>query len=195
MTIAYHGSANLFDRFDPSHLLEGDGKFKFGVGAYLTSRYETAALYAGKTGSRDKYVYTVEIPDMTDDNHLVSRLPVHPAIVRRAEERLGMSIPAEACASGKFFRKWIGNTLIGFGKTVKQRAGSASLEAEKSASAFLPTIGVVLLVWPTAQTKPDAGNNYALLDYSAFRIMRVDSVELDGDGKLVEGSQRTVKEY
>ena len=25
----------------------GDGKFKFGVGAYLTSRYETAALYAG----------------------------------------------------------------------------------------------------------------------------------------------------
>ena len=116
-TIAYHGSASLFDHFDPAHILEGDGKYKFGVGAYLTSRYETAALYAGKTGSRDKYVYTVEIPDMTDDNHLVSRLPVHPAIVRKAEERLGMSIPAEACASGKFFRKWIGNTLIGFGKT------------------------------------------------------------------------------
>lgn len=177
MTIAYHGSASLFDRFDPSHLLEGDGKFKFGVGAYLTSRFETAALYAGKTGSRDKYVYTVEIPDMTDGNHLVSRLPVHPAIVRRAEERLGTSIPAEACTCGKFFRKWIGNTLIGFGKTVKQRTGSASLEAEKAASAFLPTIGVVLLVWPTAQTKPEAGNNYALLDYSAFKILKVDKIE------------------
>ena len=47
MVIAYHGTAALFSRFDPSHLLEGDGKFKFGVGAHLTSRYETAALYAG----------------------------------------------------------------------------------------------------------------------------------------------------
>ena len=47
MAIAYHGTAALFSQFDPSHLLEGDGKFKFGVGAYLTSRYETAALYAG----------------------------------------------------------------------------------------------------------------------------------------------------
>ena len=27
MAIEYHGSAALFNRFDPSHLLEGDGKF------------------------------------------------------------------------------------------------------------------------------------------------------------------------
>lgn len=177
MATAYHGTAALFSRFDPSHLLEGDGKFKFGVGAYLTSRYETAALYAVKTGSKVRYVYTVDIPDMTDDNHLVSRLPVNPAIVRRAEEKLGETIPAEACTCGKFFRKYIGNTLIGFGKTVKQRTASASLEAEKAASAFLPQIGVVLLVWPTAQTKPEAGNNYALMDYSAFRILKVEKIE------------------
>ena len=176
-TIAYHGSASLFDHFDPAHILEGDGKYKFGVGAYLTSRYETAALYAGKTGSKVRYVYTVEIPDMTDGNHLVSRLPVNPAIIERAEEKLGVPIPAEACTCGKFFRKYIGNTLIGFGKTIKQRTGSASLEAEKAASAFLPTVGVILLVWPTAQTKPEAGNNYALLDYSAFKILKVDKIE------------------
>ena len=114
---------------------------------------------------------------MTDGNHLVSRLPVNPAIIERAEEKLGVPIPAEACTCGKFFRKWIGNTLIGFGKTIKQRTGSASLEAEKAASAFLPTIGVILLVWPTAQTKPEAGNNYALLDYSAFKILQVDKIE------------------
>ena len=166
MAIAYHGTAALFSQFDPSHLLEGDGKFKFGVGAYLTSRYETAALYAGKTGSKVRYVYTVEIPDMTDDNHLVSRLPVNPAIVKMAEEKLGETIPVE-----------VGNTLIGFGKTLKQRTGSASLEAEKAASKFLPTIGVVLLVWPTAQTKPEAGNNYALMDYSAVKILKVDKIE------------------
>ena len=26
MATAYHGSSALFDRFDPSHILEGDGK-------------------------------------------------------------------------------------------------------------------------------------------------------------------------
>ena len=81
MAIAYHGTAALFSQF------------KFGVGAYLTSRYETAALYAGKTGSKVRYVYTVEIPDMTDDNHLVSRLPVNPAIVKKAEEKLVITTP------------------------------------------------------------------------------------------------------
>ena len=177
MATAYHGTAALFSNFDPTYILQGEGGFKFGVGAYLTSRYETAVLYAGKTGSKVKYVYTVEIPDMTEDNHLVSRLPVNPAIVKRAEEKLGEPIPAEACECGKFFRKYIGNTLIGFGKTLKQRTGSASLEAEKAASAFLHTIGVILLVWPTAQTKQEAGNNYALLDYSAFKILKVDKIE------------------
>ena len=55
MATAYHGSSALFDRFDPSHLLEGDGKFKFGVGAYLTSRYTTAAHYSGATSIPDTW--------------------------------------------------------------------------------------------------------------------------------------------
>ena len=137
MAIAYHGSAALFNRFDPSHLLEGDGKFKFGVGAYLTSSYATAAHYSGVSGSLDKYVYTVEIPDMTEDNYLHSLRPVHPSIIAKAEAKLGVSIPEEACQRGKFFRKFIGNTLIGFGNTIKRKTGSASLEAEKAASASI----------------------------------------------------------
>lgn len=56
---------------------------------------------------------------------------------------------------GKFFRKWLGNHLTGNTGTVKKMTGSAGLEAEKAASAFLPTIGVVLLAWPTVQTKPE----------------------------------------
>jgi hypothetical protein len=193
MAIAYHGSAALFKEFDPAHLLEGDGKFKFGVGAYLTSRYTTAAHYSGASGLPDHYVYTVDIPDLTEDNHLVSRLPVNPAIVHRTEEKLGMSVPAEACTCGKFFRKWLGNHLIGNAGTVKKMTGSASLEAEKAASAFLPTIGVVLLVWPTAQTKPEAGNNYALLDYGEFHIIKVDKVLLDGKDQLIPGSEEAIK--
>lgn len=195
MAIAYHGSAALFSCFDPSHLLEGDGKFKFGVGAYLTSRYTTAAHYSGASGNPEHYVYTVDIPDLTDVNHLTSLKPVHPDIVDKAGKLLGEPIPPAACESGKFFRKYIGNTLIGAGKTLKQRIGSASLEAEKAASGFLPKIGVVLLVWPTAQTKPEAGNNFALLDYSAFHILQVDKVELDAKDQLIEGSQQLIAKY
>ena len=162
MATAYHGSSALFDRFDPSHLLGGDGKFKFGVGAYLTSRYTTAAHYSGATSSPDHYVYTVQIPDLTPDNHLRSLSPVHPDILRRISERLGVEIPAEAATSGKFFRKWLGNLLSGNAGTVKKMIGSASLEAEKAASAFLPTVGVVLLAWPTAQTKPEAARRHPI---------------------------------
>lgn len=195
MAIAYHGSSALFDRFDPAHLLEGDGKFKFGVGAYLTSRYTTAAHYSGATSNPDHYVYTVEIPDLREDNHLRSLAPVHPDILRRVSERLSVEIPAEATTSGKFFRKWLGNLLSGNTGTVKKMTGSASLEAEKAASAFLPTVSVVLLAWPTAQTKPEAGDNYALMDYGAFRILQVDRVRLDDKAKLIEGSQETIAKY
>ena len=193
MAIAYHGSAALFREFDPTHLLEGDGKFKFGVGAYLTSRYTTAAHYSGATGSADHYVYTVEIPDLMEENHLTSLAPVAPAIIARAEAKLGEKVPADACVSGKFFRKWLGNRLIGNLGTVQKLTGSASLEAEKAASAFLPGIGVVLLVWPTAQTKPEAGNNYALLDYGEFHIIKVDKVLLDGKDQLIPGSEEAIK--
>lgn len=197
MAIAYHGTWALFDRFDPSHILQGQGHFKFGVGAYLSDRYSSAAHYSGKTANPDHYVYTVEIPDLTADNHLTSAKPVPPAIVERTSAKLGIAVPAEVCEKGKLFRKWLGNTLIGEGNTLKQKMGSASLEAEKAASAFLPKIGVVLLVWPTSQNKPDEDLNYALLDYEAFHILQVDQVDLTPAPKsaLVEGSQRIVAKY
>ena len=72
MQIFYHGSSVLFPKFDLSHVLEGDGKVKFGYGVYLTSSFKSAAHYS-ETKSRPAtthYVYTVEIPDFTDDNHI-----------------------------------------------------------------------------------------------------------------------------
>ena len=70
----YHGSsAEPFERFSLDHALEGDGKVKFGWGVYVTEKYSTAAHYAfskKRPDNRDFYVYTVEIPDRTDDNCL-----------------------------------------------------------------------------------------------------------------------------
>ena len=47
MAIYYHGSSVLFPEFDLSHVLEGDGKVKFGFGVYLTSSFRSAAHYSG----------------------------------------------------------------------------------------------------------------------------------------------------
>lgn len=71
---AYHGtSAGIFDSFSLGHALEGDGKVKFGWGVYVTEKYGTAAHYAfnkHRPENKEFYVYTVSIPDRTDDNCL-----------------------------------------------------------------------------------------------------------------------------
>ena len=108
--IVYHGTTSKFDRFDLTHLGEGEGKSKFGVGHYASSVYDTAALYAGKCKGKTKYVYTLEVPDLTDSNHIVSAKPPHQAIIEKVEERFG-EIPDEAKSSGKYFRKYIGNLI------------------------------------------------------------------------------------
>ena len=71
MEIFYHGTSVLFKKFDIAHALEGDGKAKFGFGTYVTESYTSAAHYAynkKRPENKDYYVYTLEIPDMTEDN-------------------------------------------------------------------------------------------------------------------------------
>lgn len=71
----YHGSSALFKEFDLSHILEGDGKVKFGYGIYVTSQYRSAAHYAGVNPAAKKfYVYTVEIPIVKRDNGMLDYL-------------------------------------------------------------------------------------------------------------------------
>ena len=109
--IVYHGTTKKFDHFDLAHLGTGEGKSKFGVGHYASSVYDTAALYAGKCKGRTKYVYTLDVPELTDFNHIVSTKPPHKVIIEKAEEHVG-EIPDEAKSSGKSFRKYIGNLII-----------------------------------------------------------------------------------
>ena len=99
METFYHGTSVLFKKFDIAHALEGDGKAKFGFGTYVTESYTSAAHYAynkKRPENKDYYVYTLEIPDMTDDNHLFSVRHVHPSIIEHVESALGERIPEEA---------------------------------------------------------------------------------------------------
>ena len=192
--ILYHGTTKKFDHFDLSHLGEGEGKSKFGVGHYASSVYDTAALYAGKCKGETKYVYTLEVPELTDFNHIVSAKPPHQVIIEKAEEQIGQ-IPDEAKSSGKAFRKYIGNLIIGNKGTVKKMIGSLSIEGEIEVSKFLYEIGVLYLVWAQSQATPDNGKiNVAILDDSIITIKKIEEVELDEKGKLKKKSSTSVAE-
>lgn len=95
----------LFDDFDLSHALEGDGKVKFGYGVYVTSAYGSAAHYSGANDSWARhYVYTLRVPVKREDNYIAFKVPVNESIVRRAEEKLSVSIPEKYTVGGKEFR-------------------------------------------------------------------------------------------
>ncbi len=193
--IVFHGTTKKFERFDLAHLGEGEGKSKFGVGHYASSVYDTAALYAGKCKGETKYVYTLIVPDLTDSNHIVSAKPPHQVIIEKAEELIGQ-IPDEAKSSGKYFRKYIGNLLLGNKGTVKKMIGSLSTEGEIMVSKFLYEIGVLYLVWAQSQSKPDNGKiNVAILDDSIITIKKIETVELDDKGKLKKKSSASIAEF
>ena len=210
MQIYYHGSSVLFPKFDLSHVLEGDGKVKFGYGVYLTNSFKSAAHYS-ETKSRPAtthYVYTVEIPDFTDDNHIDFKKPVHPEIIKRAEEQLIQlkiasrnlenvseagarsrsenyrpSIPEKFTLDGKDFRKYL----------AKQLGGGSDIQSEKLASDFLNKIGVEFITWPYNWKNPDLGLNVAVLDDKKVKITKIHQVELDEKKQLIQGSEKEVK--
>ena len=195
MEIFYHGTCHLFSQFDMSFLGTGEGKSKFGNGIYITSSYDTAALYAAKAaranGKDTLFVYTVEVPDLTDENHVFSCKEVNQAVVQRVEAVLG-AIPQEATASGKYFRKYIGNVLSGKKASLKQMLDKVDAQAENAASRFLDEVGIVYLAWPQAQTKPDGDTNRAVLNASNVRVMKIEQVQVNEKNKLINGSQKEI---
>ncbi|MCF0177627.1 MAG: NADAR family protein [Bacteroidales bacterium] len=142
-------------------------------------------------GAEKHYVYAVEVPEMAEGNHIWSNRPVEQTIVTRAETELGEKIPAEVCGKGKLFRKYIGNRLMGATGTWRQLSNKADLEAEKAVARFLLNIGVEMLVWPYAQTKPEGIQNRAILDDSKVKIVKVEEVKK----ALKHGISEFVKEY
>ena len=180
----YHGSHVLFDEFDLSHALEGDGKVKFGYGVYVTSSYNSAAHYSGADpDATEHYVYTVMGAPKLVDNYIAFKQPVNPKIILRAEEQLGCNIPENAAVDGKEFRKFV----------AKKLTGKLDLEAEKAASKFLLSIGVDFIEWPYSWKNPDLGMNRAYLDESALVILQVDKVELDDKKRLIEDSPKQIR--
>ena len=193
METFYHGTSVLFKKFDIKHVLEGDNKIKHGAGFYLTTGYKRAAHYSCKRpGSTEFYVYTVEIPNLTADNHIEFKEAVSPTIVKRAEEKLGKFIPHEDTADGKLFRKFIAKTLSG-----KKKNEKLTPTDEIAAAEFLVSIGVIYNKVPFIWDKPVVHYDVIVMKPDVIRIQKIEKVELAIDKKtkkpeLVEGSQKEI---
>ncbi len=194
--ILYHGSCHLFDKFSLEFLGAGEGKSKYGHGIYITSSFKTAALYAAKAakanGMECRYVYTVEVPPLTEDNHIFSCKPVNAEVVQRVETAIGEVMPDEVKTAGKLFRKYLANHITGQRTTVKKMMSKADAAAECAVSQFLNEQGIVYLAWPQSQTKPDGDTNRAVLNANDIRIMKIEKVEVDDKNKFIEGSAKLV---
>ena len=193
----YHGTCYLFDKFLLSFLGSGEGKSKFGHGIYITSSYKTAALYASKAakanGKECCYVYTIEVPMLNNDNHIFSCKAINASVVDRVEKVIGEAIPDEVKRAGKYFRKYLGNLLIGQRTTVKKMMAKANATAENAVSQFLNSVGVIYLAWPQSQAKPDGETNRALLNEKEIKILKIEQVECDDKNKLIEDSKKLIQ--
>lgn len=173
----YHGSPFLFDRFSLNDAGEGTG-LKFGYGVYLTESETSAVHYSQPRGMEltpRHYLYTVEIPELTDDNHIVSAKPVKESIITKVEKLLGVKVPNAAKCAGKEFRKWISTTLTG--------AKKAGHEEEKRTAEFLDGIGVIYNVWPQAQSKPDGLKNIAVFNADRIQITKREEIGIELQAK------------
>ena len=194
--IFYHGSCYLFDKFSSAFIGLGEGKSKFGYGIYITSSYKTAALYAAKAakvnGKESCYVYTIEVPLLTEYNHIFSCKPIYADVVLRVEKEIGEVIPDEVKTAGKLFRKYLGNLLTGQRATIKKMMSKADGVAESAVAQFLNKIGIVYLAWPLSQAKPDGDTNRAVLNATDISIVKIEQVEIDAKNKLIEGTEREI---
>lgn len=193
MEIYYHGSSNKFHQFDMEYLLKGNARMRFGAGFYLSNRYRRAAHYSCKGGNATEFfVYTVEIPDLTDDNCIEYVNPVSPSIIHRAGEKLGGLIPQEYTSKGDDFRKYIIRKLTG------KKASEKIVPADEMVAAdFLVKIGVYFNKVPFIWTKPDEHYDIIVMEPKVIRIQKLEKVDLAIDKKskkpeLVEGSEKEI---
>lgn len=175
--ILYHGSPFLFDKFCLSGAGDGTG-LKFGYGVYLAEVESSAVHYSQPRKMEftpEHYLYTVEISDLTDDNHIKSGVPVSSSIIKKVEDKLGIVAPDRVKSKGKEFRKWIGTALTG--------AKKADFAEEKAAAEFLNSIGVLYNVHPHAESKPDGPIKVTVFDAANVRIIMRERIEIENKCK------------
>ena len=170
MGVFYHGAHSLFEKFTKS--CAGSQGFKCGYGVYVTSVYSFAAQCTNDTNG-DHYVYTVEIPEKTETNHIAYKRPVHKNVVQAVRQALGIVLSPVETGDGWKFIEALEKHFREGRKTVTVK------DAKKVAEALLAA-GVELIEWPYVWTDYSQGVNMTVLDAAKVKIKSVEKVH-DGN--------------
>jgi len=93
-----------------------------GYGVFVTPRM----------GNEDKVNYLLEVPELTEINHIDYGQPVPEQIINAVSSKFGYDIPFDVCADARLFKAFISS----------QNGGAEKLAGEKTASELLCSIGV-----------------------------------------------------
>ena len=179
MMTLFHGSPYCFKYFQFRAQSEQEG-IRLGYPIFLTNSEPLAAMYSDKKGCprpEHHYLYTVQIPDLTPDNHFFLDGPVSRSIVKRAEEYLHTTIPVEATATGKAFKDWL-ESLGGKRRTLEER--------KLRAVCLLHRFGVVAIAWQYKRSRKGV-INYAIMFPGDCHVQKCEHIEYkfmrQADGK------------
>lgn len=185
MTV-YHGSGAKFDRFDHSHMGEGEGNQSFGWGTYVTEvegigrtyAKAAAAKYDGNQPKRN--LYTVEIPEDNGDNYLDWSKKINDIggdFLTGIDNKLYNEEGWRRVESGGLtkFTKGEKTIVLNPNATVADiyEELSAGLGSPKSASEFLNSLGYIGISYPAEYMsggRSDGARNYVIFNENDAKI-------------------------
>ena len=175
----YHGSGAEFERFDHSHMGEGEGSQAYGWGSYVTEAEGIGWTYAQKGKKPGEgasgYVYTVEIPDKKESNYLEWEKEVEDAERDRVIEALSELDPSEADVDyflDKLEEYENAYTLTGGG--LYRLLDKYAFNSDRKASEFLLGMGYKGVSVPAQYTsggRKDGARNYVIFNESDLKIV------------------------
>lgn len=185
MTV-YHGSGAKFDRFDHSHMGEGEGNQAFGWGTYVTevegigrTYAKAAAKYDGKQPKRN--LYTVEIPENNGDNYLDWSKKINDIgedFLTGIDNKLYNEEGWHRVESGGLtrFTKGEKTIVLNPNATVADvyEELSVGLGSPKSASEFLNSLGHIGISYPAEYMsggRSDGARNYVIFNENDAKII------------------------
>lgn len=185
MTV-YHGSGAKFDRFDHSHMGEGEGNQAFGWGTYVTEvegigrtyAKAAAAKYDGNQPKRN--LYMVEIPEDNGDNYLDWSKKINDIgedFLTGIDNKLYNEEGWRRVESGGLtkFTKGERTIVLNPNATVADiyEELSVGLGSPKSASEFLNSLGYVGISYPAEYMsggRSDGARNYVIFNENDAKI-------------------------
>lgn len=184
MTV-YHGSGAKFNRFDHSHMGEGEGNQTFGWGTYVTevegigrTYAKAAAKYDGKQPKRN--LYTVEIPEDNGDNYLAWSKKINDIgedFLTGIDNKLYNEEGWHRVESGGLTRFTKGEKTIVLNPNATTadvyEELSVGLGSPKSASEFLNSLGYIGISYPAEYMsggRSDGARNYVIFNENDAKI-------------------------